>query len=428
MKKITSLLLGLGLSLSVQASDVDKQLTTKIMQAQQSLSELQKNINKENRAISATIERRLNQVRSLRDEAANMQRLADEQALSIDSLKDRVEKWQTQSSYQKHLLKEYSAYYLTEDTLPNSRVLEFAALKLQDKLAPEWQETKIITGTGALEAYQTLALGPLQLALSQRNQEAGFLDQAVNQPHPNIVSQFYQPEDLEQLLALSSQGQGRIKLDPSMGNAMKLQTQEGDAISHIQKGGLWAIPILFFGAFALIVSLIKAVQLMSLPKLDKKLNTQLQQLLQEKESLSEQSLSQLKQSLKGPQQTMIEIARSTPVSQHRDDQLVAYLMEYRHKVERFLGAIATTAAIAPLLGLLGTVSGMISTFMMMNVFGTGDAATVSGGISEALITTELGLMVAIPSLICSALLSRKSKSYNAKLETNAIRLSKVEFA
>ena len=70
---------------------------------------------------------------------------------------------------------------------------------------------------------------------------------------------------------------------------------------------------------------------------------------------------------------------------------------------------------------------MINTFMMMNTFGTGDAATVSGGISEALVTTELGLIVAIPSLILSALLSRKAKSHNAKLEANAIQLSKYEF-
>ena len=66
--------------------------------------------------------------------------------------------------------------------------------------------------------------------------------------------------------------------------------------------------------------------------------------------------------------------------------------------------------------------------MMMTIFGTGDASTVSGGISEALITTELGLIVAIPSLIISALLSRRTKSYNAKLEANAIKLSKINFA
>jgi biopolymer transport protein ExbB len=142
----------------------------------------------------------------------------------------------------------------------------------------------------------------------------------------------------------------------------------------------------------------------------------------------QENLTALVSTSKGAQQRLFDIALKTPISQERDDLLVAYLMEYKHKVERFIGAIATSAAIAPLLGLLGTVSGMISTFMMMTIFGTGDASTVSGGISEALITTELGLIVAIPSLIISALLSRRTKSYSAKLETNAIKLSKIDFA
>ena len=108
--------------------------------------------------------------------------------------------------------------------------------------------------------------------------------------------------------------------------------------------------------------------------------------------------------------------------------MVAYLMEYRHKVERFMNVVSVCASIAPLLGLLGTVSGMITTFKMMTIFGTGDASTVSGGISIALITTELGLVVAIPSLIASALLSRKIKSYLHDLESFAIKVSKVDFS
>ena len=88
-----------------------------------------------------------------------------------------------------------------------------------------------------------------------------------------------------------------------------------------------------------------------------------------------------------------------------------------------LGAIAVTAAVAPLLGLLGTVSGMIETFNMMTLFGSGDPQVVSGGIAQALITTELGLVVAIPALVLHALLSRKARNYYHQLEALALHIS-----
>src|SRR5690606_3298314 len=74
-------------------------------------------------------------------------------------------------------------------------------------------------------------------------------------------------------------------------------------------------------------------------------------------------------------------------------------------LDRFGSSIMVLAAVAPLMGLLGTVTGMISTFDVITEFGTGNPKLLSGGISEALITTELGLIVAIPALLCGNLLS-----------------------
>ena len=82
--------------------------------------------------------------------------------------------------------------------------------------------------------------------------------------------------------------------------------------------------------------------------------------------------------------------------------------------------MALTAAAAPLLGLLGTVTGMIKTFNLITIFGTGDAKSLSSGISEALVTTELGLIVAIPSLILHGLLSRMAKQKIGDLEQTAV--------
>ena len=69
---------------------------------------------------------------------------------------------------------------------------------------------------------------------------------------------------------------------------------------------------------------------------------------------------------------------------------------------------------------------MIETFKLMTLFGAGDPAAVSGGISEALVTTELGLVVAIPALLCHALLSRRAKTYYGELESCAVNLSQLE--
>lgn len=66
------------------------------------------------------------------------------------------------------------------------------------------------------------------------------------------------------------------------------------------------------------------------------------------------------------------------------------------------------AAIAPLLGLLGTVTGMIDTFHVITLHGTGDPRMMSGGISEALITTQTGLLVAIPGLYMKGFLDRRA--------------------
>lgn len=93
------------------------------------------------------------------------------------------------------------------------------------------------------------------------------------------------------------------------------------------------------------------------------------------------------------------------------------------RFERFETAILVSAAVAPLLGLLGTVTGMIATFDIITIYGTGDPKLLAGGISEALITTELGLEVAIPTLLLGNLLSSWTEGVRASMERAALRVS-----
>jgi biopolymer transport protein ExbB len=95
------------------------------------------------------------------------------------------------------------------------------------------------------------------------------------------------------------------------------------------------------------------------------------------------------------------------------------------RLERFLPAINITGAIAPLLGLLGTVTGMISTFHVVTLYGTGDPRMMSGGISEALVTTELGLAVAIPIMLAHTFLSRRVEHIVGDMEEKAVALTNI---
>lgn len=93
-----------------------------------------------------------------------------------------------------------------------------------------------------------------------------------------------------------------------------------------------------------------------------------------------------------------------------------------HDMERFLSTLGTIAAITPLLGLLGTVFGMIEVFSAIVVHGSGDTAVLAGGISQALITTAAGLMVGIPSLFFHRYLTRRIDELSVTMEGEAMIL------
>jgi len=91
-------------------------------------------------------------------------------------------------------------------------------------------------------------------------------------------------------------------------------------------------------------------------------------------------------------------------------------LKQRPLFHRHLAVIAVLAAVAPLLGLLGTVLGMVDTFHVLSAFGTGNVKGLSSGISVALITTQSGLIVAIPGLLLSGYLYRRAARQELRLE------------
>lgn len=93
-----------------------------------------------------------------------------------------------------------------------------------------------------------------------------------------------------------------------------------------------------------------------------------------------------------------------------------------HAMERYVGTLGTIASVSPLLGLLGTVIGMIKVFVAIELEGTGDAGALAGGISEALITTAAGLCVAIPAMVMHRFFTRKIDTLVVIMEQESIKL------
>ena len=114
-------------------------------------------------------------------------------------------------------------------------------------------------------------------------------------------------------------------------------------------------------------------------------------------------------------------------SRHLDRELMKEYIEevgrhVAHELERYLNALGTIAAITPLLGLLGTVIGMIKVFAVITAQGVGEPRVLAGGISEALVTTAAGLTVAIPSLLFHRMLRGRVDALVVTMEQEALRM------
>jgi len=116
------------------------------------------------------------------------------------------------------------------------------------------------------------------------------------------------------------------------------------------------------------------------------------------------------------------LARRPRGQRAMEDSIQEQLLQEMPRLNRFMGGIAILAAVAPLLGLLGTVTGIIQTFGVIRAFGNANPSLMAGGISEALITTAAGLTLAIPILIVHAVLRGRSDRIIADAERHAATL------
>ncbi len=392
----------------------------------------------------------------LRGEFQSTSRDLDDRLLELNNLRSDIEQRRAETDYLSNLLADYTrnfearlhvaefdryevalerARLAPENTDLNdeeifarqAEILSVSISRLEEALGGASFKGTAVDSDGLVQSGAFVLVGPMALFLSEDGEHVGIAEQPLLSNEPSIVP-FGEVEDGAAAKALASDGEGYFPIDPTLGNAHKIEATHESFIEHVQKGGVVMIPIFAMAVAALLVAVGKWISLTFMRRPSKK---EVARLLESIDVADVESARERSNGLKGPAGQMLRAG----VHHMRDPRdlieevMYEIVLKTRLRLQRFLPFVAICAASAPLLGLLGTVTGIINTFKLITVFGSGDVKSLSGGISEALITTKFGLIVAIPSLLLHAFLSRKARALVGEMEAHAIafvnRISKA---
>ncbi len=209
-------------------------------------------------------------------------------------------------------------------------------------------------------------------------------------------------DDLEE----AKKGYEAFAIDPSRGSLLSMLVRAPGFLERINQGGLvgYVIIALLLLGLGLVVERIK-----TLKEEGKKITAQMNQ----KEISKDNSLGRIMLTFEENKSADLETLEL---------KMDEAILKNTSPLKKRIGTIRLLAAVAPLLGLLGTVTGMIATFQSITLFGTGDPKLMAGGISQALITTVMGLICAIPLLLFHNVVSTKSRDLVQILEEKSVGL------
>jgi biopolymer transport protein ExbB len=383
-------------------------------------------------------------VRQKSSELERLRRLRDNSDLSLNRLRQQVEAMQSQTEYAGSLLDEfvrsfetridYSESQLYASAAEDARlalddsdistterfqkqieVVAVALNRLEQLVGGYTFEGRALTPSGVIENGTFAAYGPTVYFASRESGLTGVTYNKLNAAEAAIAL----PNNFPAIRQFIESGEGSIPVDPTLGKALQIE-KGGDSIAkHLTKGGSVGWVIISLGGICFLLGSFKLFEVTRF-KTPKPENVQHVLTHIERGDLANAQTAAA--AVPGAGGTLLRTA-----VQHADEKrgtleeiLYEKILAVRPKLERFLPFIALTAAAAPLLGLLGTVTGMIKTFNLITILGTGDAKSLSSGISEALITTELGLCVAIPALILHGLLVRMTRKKIGEMEQTAV--------
>ncbi len=281
--------------------------------------------------------------------------------------------------------------------------LEAGVARLEKMLGGTVIEVEGVSDEGLVKPGKLAMVGPAMWFQADDGSFGGDVVLAAGSRSAQVVG-----GDAEIVSKLSNSEEVIASVDLTGGKARALANIDESPLDLFRKGGSWVWPIMAVALIALICAMLKFIQL---SKIDKLPNGWLQGVL---ENLRNANATEAATSCNGIPHPIGEVMEEALTGYDKGADVVEEIVYEKmigvqSNLQKWLPFIAVTAAIAPLLGLLGTVSGMITTFNVITVAGTGDPKPLAGGISEALVTTMFGLVVAIPALVLHALLSRRSQ-------------------
>ncbi|MGK0520697.1 MAG: biopolymer transport protein ExbB [Planctomycetota bacterium] len=291
--------------------------------------------------------------------------------------------------------------------------------KIEDAIGGVRFEGNAVAG-GVVKPGRFVLLGPTALFASADSEDVGAAEERIGSQQPTVIP-YSQEGDRAAAAALAIGTGGSFPIDVTLGNAQKVESIDETWWEHVQKGGVIMIPMAVLAGSALLVVLIKWLSMVFVRRPTKK---QVGALLECIDSNDHDGALECAAAMPGPAGRMLE-AGMQHLGEPRDlveEVMFEKMLSSRLRLQAWLPFVAICATSAPLLGLLGTVTGIMGTFALMTEFGTGDPKVLSSGISEALITTENGLIIAIPSLLLHAFLSRKARALVDGMEKMALQV------
>lgn len=213
-----------------------------------------------------------------------------------------------------------------------------------------------------------------------------------------------------------------VPVDISGGIAIRQLARHVTLMDQLRSGGVLVIPILLVGLVALVLTGERLIFLGRVRQNTDALMTRVTQLVDKGDFDGALETTRPHRNRPTGRVLMAGLARRGESREVIESAITEAILKETPRLERFLNALKVSAAVAPLLGLLGTVTGMINTFQVITTHGTGDPRLMAGGISEAMVTTQVGLAVAIPVMMIAAFLGRRAHTLSQDMEEKGLAL------
>jgi len=421
---------------SSTVAEAEDQITIDIHKARRELAELNEQVSKERVSLVQQVDRLLKEVRDLESDLSDAEALESSLQIDLDEVRKETAFLDEVIGFIDDLGREYRRAFETRIHLAEAQLYENRLAEIDGILAAgttlerleavplllELAEDHAVSQTGGRifrgraldmegqvhEGLFALA-GPVCYFAAPSPGPAGLVIQPLGSSNPTVYRNFSSDVTGESMRKLVQGETSTVPFDITLGEAVKLRQAQESFLDHAKKGGITMVPLLGLAGVCLLLALYKFFYLhrIRISGYEEEVASVLTELKEGRAEAAERIAGRLPKPLGSVISEGVRY-KDFP-KEHLEEILAERILAQVPSIERLLTPLAVCASAAPLLGLLGTVTGMIHTFKLITVFGTGDATRLSSGISEALVTTEFGLMIAIPALLIHAYLSRRAR-------------------